>query len=174
MVKHSLLTCGWKVHVVLGTLRAQKRGAIVEHTLNVELGKEDASWYMSCWRCVRLCQTQSVSVLICVHSLHRSKDSGQGTVLPPPWDLPYAHMQLQHTWDHSCSMLWGGAIVSKLVSWCFKPSQPQRITSWLTEAFIKRYLVERTNQAEIRLEEQSEKAESCWENLWNEIQLKGP
>ena len=30
------------------------------------------------------------------------------------------------------------------------------------------------NKAEIRPEEQSEKAESCWENLWNEIQLKGP
>ena len=28
--------------------------------------------------------------------------------------------------------------------------------------------------AEIRPEEQSEKAESCRENLWNEIQLKGP
>ena len=31
-----------------------------------------------------------------------------------------------------------------------------------------------TNKAELRLEEQSEKAESCRENLWNEIQLKGP
>ena len=38
---------------------------------------------------------------------------------------------------------------------------------------MKRYIVERTNQAEIRPEEQSEKAESCQENLWNEIQLKG-
>ena len=28
--------------------------------------------------------------------------------------------------------------------------------------------------AEIRPEEQSEQAESCRENLWNEIQLKGP
>ena len=36
-------------------------------------------------------------------------------------------------------------------------------------------VVERTNKAEIRPEEQSEKAElSCRENLWNEIQLKGP
>ena len=42
------------------------------------------------------------------------------------------------------------------------------------ETFIKRYIVERTNKAEIRLEEQSEKAESCWENLLNEILLKGP
>ena len=31
------------------------------------------------------------------------------------------------------------------------------------------YIVERTNRAEIRQEKQSEKAESCWENLWNEI-----
>ena len=30
------------------------------------------------------------------------------------------------------------------------------------------------NKAEIRSEEQSEKAESCRENFWNEIQLKGP
>ena len=41
-------------------------------------------------------------------------------------------------------------------------------------AFLKRYIVERTDKAEIRPEEQSEKAESCRENSWNEIQLKGP
>ena len=41
----------------------------------------------------------------------------------------------------------------------------------LRETFIKRDIVERTNKAEIRPEEQSEKAESC-ENLWNETQLK--
>ena len=35
-------------------------------------------------------------------------------------------------------------------------------------------MVERTRKAEIRLEEQSEKAEGCRENLWNEIQLNGP
>ena len=35
------------------------------------------------------------------------------------------------------------------------------------------YIVERTNKAEIRLEEQSEKAESCRGMLWNEMQLKG-
>ena len=47
--------------------------------------------------------------------------------------------------------------------------------SGLRDAFIKRYhRVERTNKAEVRPEEQSEKAESCRENLWNEIQLKGP
>ena len=56
----------------------------------------------------------------------------------------------------------------------FKPSQPQRIISGLRETFIKRYIVERTNKTEMRPEEQSEKAESRWENLWNEIQLKGP
>ena len=56
-----------------------------------------------------------------------------------------------------------------LVSWCFKPNQPQRITSGLRETFIKRYIVERTNKAETRPEEQSEKAESCRENLWSEI-----
>ena len=39
---------------------------------------------------------------------------------------------------------------------------------------IKRYIVKRISKAEIRLEEQSEKAENCRENLWNEIQLKGP
>ena len=54
-----------------------------------------------------------------------------------------------------------------------QPGQPQRITSGLRETFIKRYVVERTNKTEIKREEQSEKAESCWENLWNEMQLKG-
>ena len=39
---------------------------------------------------------------------------------------------------------------------------------------MKRYVVERANEVEIRLEEHSENAESCRENLWNEIQLKGP
>ena len=39
---------------------------------------------------------------------------------------------------------------------------------------MKTYIVERTNKAEIRPEEQREKAESCRENLWKEIQLKGP
>ena len=31
---------------------------------------------------------------------------------------------------------------------------------------------ERTHKAELRPEEQSKKAESCQENLWNEIQLE--
>ena len=58
----------------------------------------------------------------------------------------------------------------------FKPSQPQRFISGLKETFIKRYkpIVERTDKAEIRPEEQSEKAESCGESSWNEIKLKGP
>ena len=36
----------------------------------------------------------------------------------------------------------------------------------LRETFIKRYIVERTIKAEMRPEEQSEKAESCRENLF--------
>ena len=71
-------------------------------------------------------------------------------------------------------MTLGQRFLSKLVSWCFKPSQPQRIISRPRENLTKTYVVERTNKAEIRPEEQSEKAESCRENLWNEIQLKGP
>ena len=35
----------------------------------------------------------------------------------------------------------------------------------LKETFIMRYTLERTNKTEIRPEEQSEKTESCWENL---------
>ena len=46
--------------------------------------------------------------------------------------------------------------------------------SGLRETFIKRYIVEKINKAEIRPEGQSEKAKSFWENLWNEILLKGP
>ena len=38
----------------------------------------------------------------------------------------------------------------------------------------ERYIAERTNKAEIRPEEQSVKTESCRENSWNEIKLKGP
>ena len=45
--------------------------------------------------------------------------------------------------------------------------------SGLRETFMKIYRVERSNKSEIRPEEQSEKAESCRVNLWNEIQLKG-
>ena len=35
-------------------------------------------------------------------------------------------------------------------------------------------IVKRTSEAETGPEEQSEKAESSQENLWNETQLKGP
>ena len=58
--------------------------------------------------------------------------------------------------------------------WYFKPGQPLRIITGLRETFMKRYIVERSNMAEIRPEGQSEKAERCRENLWNEIRLKGP
>ena len=61
-----------------------------------------------------------------------------------------------------------------LVCWCFKVSQPQKITSGLKKTLKKIYFVKKINKAEIRPEEHSEKAESCQENLWNEIQLKGP
>ena len=54
---------------------------------------------------------------------------------------------------------------SVIVSWCFKPSQPQRIKSGLRETLLKRSIVERSNKAEIRPEEEREKAESCRENL---------
>ena len=37
---------------------------------------------------------------------------------------------------------------------------------------MKRYIAERTNKAEIRPKEQSQKTESCPENLSNKIQLK--
>ena len=65
-------------------------------------------------------------------------------------------------------------LLTYLLFWCFEPSQPLGIKSGLKETFIKRYVVERTNEAELRPQEQSEKMESCRENLWNEIQLKGP
>ena len=60
-----------------------------------------------------------------------------------------------------------------MVNWCFEPSQPLGIISGLKETFTKRYKVERTNKAEVRPEEQSEKAESCREDSWNEVQVKG-
>ena len=64
--------------------------------------------------------------------------------------------------------------VRYVVSRCFEPSQPLGIISGLKQTLIKRYIIEKKNEAEIRPEEQSEKTESCRENLWNEIQLKGP
>ena len=62
----------------------------------------------------------------------------------------------------------------ELLSWRFEPNQPQSIISGLRETFIKKYVVERTSKAETRPEGQSEKAENCRENLWDEIPLKGP
>ena len=44
----------------------------------------------------------------------------------------------------------------------------------MKETFVKRYIVERTDKAEIRPEEQNEKTESSLKKLWNETQLKGP
>ena len=58
-----------------------------------------------------------------------------------------------------------------LISWCFKSGQPPRITSSLKETFIKRYIVEKTIKAEIRPEEQSEKAELSGEFMeWNTVE----
>ena len=48
------------------------------------------------------------------------------------------------------------------------------IISGLRETFIKRNVAERANKAELRSEEQTKKAKSCRENVWNEIELKGP
>ena len=45
-----------------------------------------------------------------------------------------------------------------MVNWCFEPGQALGIISGLRETFIERYVVERTNKAELRPEEQSEKA----------------
>ena len=65
------------------------------------------------------------------------------------------------------SWRWGGGRggVLRLVSWCFKPSQPQRIISGLRETHREIRVVERTSEAEMRPEEQSEKAKGCPENL---------
>ena len=65
-------------------------------------------------------------------------------------------------------------IISKLVNWCSEPSQPLGIIPGLKETFMKRYIVERTNKAELRPKEQSEKTENYRGNLWNELRLKGP
>ena len=51
-------------------------------------------------------------------------------------------------------------VTRSLVNWCFEPSQPLGIVSGLKETVKKRYTVERTNKAEVRPEEQSEKAEN--------------
>ena len=48
------------------------------------------------------------------------------------------------------------------------------MTSGLKETFMRRCITERTIKAVIRPKELSEKAESCRENLWDEIKLEGP
>ena len=51
---------------------------------------------------------------------------------------------------------------------CFEPSQPLGIILGMKETVIKRYMVERTNKAEIGPEEQSEKTELSGEFMeWN-------
>ena len=78
----------------------------------------------------------------------------------------------KYTTECSCDVMWlftSKFTVSYLVSWCFKPSQSQRIISGLRKTFMKSYIIQRTNEAEIRPENKSEKAESCRENLWNEL-----
>ena len=83
---------------------------------------------------------------------------------------------------------------TKVISWCFEPSQPLRlvsslvgalslvnqreplrIISGLKETFIKRHIVEKDQEGRNKTgKKQSEKAESCRGNSWNEIQLRGP
>ena len=46
----------------------------------------------------------------------------------------------------------------KFVSRCLEPSQPQGMVSRLRETYVKSYIVERTSKADMRPEEQSEKA----------------
>ena len=62
----------------------------------------------------------------------------------------------------------------KLLSWCFKPNPPHRIILGVKENLTKKCKAERAGKAEIRPREEGEKAESCRENLCNEIHLKGP
>ena len=88
--------------------------------------------------------------------------------------LEWPELWNQLTLDIVSNYRAGRSREGSLLSWSFKLSQPLRITSGLRETFIKRYIVKRTNKAEIRPEEQNEKAESFRENLWNEIQLKEP
>ena len=70
-------------------------------------------------------------------------------------------------------------LVSHLVD-ALSPVNYKKIASELRETFVNRYIVERTSKAEKKKEKkkppekQSEKAETWRENLWNEIQLKGP
>ena len=47
-------------------------------------------------------------------------------------------------------------------------------TTLAVKGLMMMMTAERTNEAEIGPKEQSEEVESCQENSWNEIQLKGP
>ena len=52
------------------------------------------------------------------------------------------------------------------VSWGLSPVNQQRVVLGLKQTFIKRYIVERTNKADIKPEERSQRTESSRENLW--------
>ena len=66
-----------------------------------------------------------------------------------------------------------GLKISELVD-TLSPVDHEGLSQGLKETFMKRYVVERTRPAEIRSEEQGEKAKSCRENLCNETEFKGP
>ena len=64
-----------------------------------------------------------------------------------------------------------GLDVAYLVFWA--QSTTVRIISGLKNTCLKSYIVERTNKAELRPQEQSEKKESRRENLWKKYSWKG-
>ena len=71
-----------------------------------------------------------------------------------------------------CELLKNGG-KAILVSWCFKPSQPQRIISGLKETLMKGYVVERTNKAGIRLEEHNNSPDSDMSDLGDKGMAEG-
>ena len=94
--------------------------------------------------------------------------TGNNVLCKPTVDICRSCM----TGQCGCVRLSATAHRVKLVNWCFEPGQPLGIISGLKETFITKHRVERTNNAETRPEEQSEKTESCLQNVWNKIQLK--
>ena len=74
-------------------------------------------------------------------------------------------------WWYPTNFIWWTLI--EWVYWYFEPSQRLWIISGLKETFTMRNTVKRTNKTEIRLEEQSEKTESCWENFGMKYSWKG-
>ena len=73
-------------------------------------------------------------------------------------------------WVRGDSVLVAQSVLGMMPTGTYWKYQPlSTLTLWRIES----YIVERTIRAELRPEEQNEKAESCRENLWNEIQLKG-